>query len=198
MTFREFVLNEMPMQTGEGLALLVEGGSMYILFQNSMPFQRALLSQNPENQHLENAIFGVLTIRDNTLYNSDEVDRVWARKGFGPLMYLIAMQNAGKYGLMSSRVTGEVSNDASTVWRNFYEGAGKKFVKVIPLNAEHPHHEVPWLNAKYILKKPFPIGEFIMRGRAAFARDKHSEGRNLFVELADSMLRRKVDDVYGY
>jgi len=187
LSFGEYLFFEM--RTGEGLALVGEdNNTFFVLFENNLEFQQALI--NYDYDKISEHIFGVIELRDNQMYQTMEVDAVWARKGYGPLMYLIALKSVGSYGLTASRV--QVSAGAKEIWRNFYEGVGKKFINAIPLGAKH--HEEGYLNYKYVLKVPYDIGPMLMRGKVAL-RDKHGEKRNALMEAAAMVLRQKLGDL---
>lgn len=67
---------------------------------------------------------------NNITYN--HVARVWAEKGFGPLLYYTAM---AKYGWLSpSRTRGSISEQAKKVWKKFSQMSNMKSMDV---KAEH-------------------------------------------------------------
>jgi hypothetical protein len=193
LSFTNYLLLEMPMQTGANLALVQES-NLYVLFESNHNLQVALRKRVLEA--IDQSIYGILRIRDNTLYNADEVDAIWAHKGYGPLMYLIGMQNAGKRGLMSSRVSNQVTSQAKEVWRQFYQGAGKDLVLPVPLQAKH-HHEEEWLSYKYVLRKPYDITKLLNKGKIALKNDPYNEKLNLIIEAADALLSRHMSDIYN-
>lgn len=193
LSFCEYLFLEMPMQTGTNLALLQQGHALSVLFQNNAKLQSLLKKQEMEG--LEANFFGVLQVRDNTIFDADEVDAVWAKPGYGPLMYLIGLQTAGKHGLMASRVKSQVTPAAKEIWRQFYQEAGQGFVQPIPLNSEH--HEEPWLKCKYILKKPYNISGFLQKGKMALKNDPFGQKMDLLMEAADGLLRQQMNNIYN-
>lgn len=69
----------------------------------------------------ENKIYGVITTSDiNSSFKLQEVGRVAAEKGYGPMMYEIAMAYINPGYLMPSR-DGDIRSGAWNVWKNFYE-----------------------------------------------------------------------------
>lgn len=193
MTFKSY-LCEMAMQTGEGLALLNENNAFLVLFKPDYRLKIALKKQDTDLiEQFEDHIVGAISIRDNTLYKSAEVDRVYAQQGYGPLLYILAMCANGH--LMSSRVYGQVSDDAKGVWQNFDKGVGKNLVNRQSLKVKH--HDEDYLNKKYKLKQSYPMYEKLLKkGNAFFMFDTYGEMRNSLMELAEVVLHRKVNTLY--
>jgi hypothetical protein len=183
---------EMPMQWGDNLGLFLENKT-FALFQPNPAWNRIL--QDTEYDAAESLIQGVMDLRDNALYNGWEVSTVWAKKGYGPYLYLIGMTIAGPMGLMPSRIASQVSPAAKHVWWEFFQGQGKDLVTPIPLEATH--HAEPFLNYKYVIKKPINIKKLIYAGQRIFANDRYGDKRVNFHEIIDSLLRSKMDDIYG-
>ena len=55
------------------------------------------------------------------------MDAVWARKGFGPMAYMVAMQMQGIMAPYWNR--NHVTKQAEDVWKEFFDGKGSKLVK---------------------------------------------------------------------
>ena len=69
----------------------------------------------------ENKIYGVITTSDiNGSNKLQEVGRVAAEKGYGPLMYEMAMSYINPGYLMPSR-DGDIRGEAWSVWEKFYQ-----------------------------------------------------------------------------
>jgi hypothetical protein len=69
----------------------------------------------------EDKLYGVITIEDlNKDGNIRSVGRVAAEKGYGPMMYEIAMAYINPSFLMPSR-DGDIRNAAWEVWKKFYQ-----------------------------------------------------------------------------
>jgi hypothetical protein len=187
VSFQEFLFLEMPMRTGENLALASQDNLLFILFENNLALQRDLANYEITEATLH--IYGVLRLRENQKYQAMEVDSIWARQGYGPLLYLIGMKSAGSMGLMASRVNTQVTAAAKNVWGNFHSGSGKKFVQAIPLDVKH--HEEDYLNHKYILKVPFNISGMINRARVI-----RGERREMLFEAGESLLSNKMGEIY--
>lgn len=193
MLFDLYLYLEMPMQTGDNLALakldptLGSGpGELFVLFDSNSMMRQALKSG--DSDEAKNHIYGIMKVRDNTLYDAHEVDSVWARPGYGPLMYLIAMKGSGPRGLMSSRVSDQVTPAAKNVWQNFHSGSGRKFVTHQPLAAQH--HEEDYLNRKYVLKAPLNINGMLSRGKV------NGVSKNTLDEAAEILLSDKMGEIY--
>ena len=75
------------------------------------------------------------------------VEEIWAEQGYGPTLYRIAIEQSGESGLSPSIIRGQVSDEASKVWENFYDGKGKEFVRHEPI--ENKIHNKPWLDSIY-------------------------------------------------
>lgn len=193
MRFKEFI-TEMAMQTGEGLALVQYGNGLLVVFKPNPEFKKATFNMDFEKMQETNAILGIIQLRDNTLYKSMEVNAVWAVKGYGPLMYMLAMSSAQDYGLMPSRMNGQISPEAQNVWKNFYDGQGKKFVNYRKTKANH--HQEDFLNKRYKIKNPHPNYEqMIQKGKIFFNNNQNAYEH--FIEFADYILKSKMNKIYG-
>lgn len=197
-SFSQYLFTEMPMETGNDVGLIVsepESPTFFALIKNSYRLQSAIRQTNYEE--LESHVYGAISTRDNTKYGCIEVDKVWARPGYGPLLYYIIMSEAGQRGVMANRVSGQVSDEAKSVWRNFYSGVGRGLVKAVPLDAEgYNHHSEDYLMKKYVILKPLNLKEFLRKGKSIIGRDPHGEKMNLLIEVADGMLDQQMDKIY--
>lgn len=195
--FSDFLL-EMPMEQGQDLGLLVyepNNPSIFILMKNSPGLKNAI--NNYDYETIENAIYGVMNIRSNSKYNALEVNKVWARSGYGPLLYYIAMSYSGKAGLMSSRVEKQVSPEAKSIWSNFHSGVGKDKVNPVPLDSDFRHHPEDYLMNKYVLKSKMNLRNYLLRGKQIVGRDPYGEKFDTIMEVAEGMLDSRMNDIYG-
>src|SRR5580693_1784969 len=101
----------MSMQTGQrmNLALFNENNNFFVLFEPTVRFKLTLKTLNWEKAIQEQTFYAVAQVRDNTLYHAAEIDAVWARKGYGPLIYLLIMTAVGNYGLTANRINGQIT-----------------------------------------------------------------------------------------
>lgn len=189
---KNWLLDEMAMQWGNSLALFLQG-NFIALYQIGSDLRKAITESDYDK--FAGFMYGVMTLRDNTLYKTKEVESVWARPGYGPFLYLIAMTVAGKDGLAANRVRGQVTPAANDVWRNFFEGAGKNYVTPIPLN--NAHHPEEWLNHKYVINTPIQIQTMVRKSDVIFRRDVHGELKAGFYDMADSLLSNQMRSIYG-
>lgn len=81
------------------------------------------------------------------------LDKVYAKTGFGPLIYLIAMDEAGVSGLVPD-LEGHKNESSEKVWKEFYLGEGSDWVTVEEFN--HPIHEEDYLNSKLTIDFVLP------------------------------------------
>lgn len=100
---------------------------------------------------------------------SDFNPKVWetkgsaAEKGYGPVMYDIAMSLISPAYLMADRSV--VSDQARKVWKYMYDHRMAEydvidlppFYRWSNLNPESPNHELPWLDFAYRLRKKLPV-----------------------------------------
>lgn len=195
MNFKKYLLMEMPMQSSNGLAL-VDNNDMLVIFKPDINFKRSLRKLNWDEAVATNTILGVMGIRDNTVYNSLEVGEIWAKHGYGPLLYHIALNKAKDYGLMPTRVTHHLSPEAKSVWKNFYSGIAKDTVTPVKTDAEN--HEEDYLNNKYVINKNLPyVRSMIQRGKIFFFGDnKYNEQFDMFLELSVFLLKEELNKIY--
>ncbi len=188
----------MPMQMGEEVGLILEDPSnptLFILIKQIAELQQAL--KESDYDVIERCVVGVMSTRENTLYDALEVDRVWSIPGYGPLLYYIAMTEAGSKGLMSTRVKNQVSGAAKNVWSNFLYGASKDKVRAIPLNSETQHHSEDYLMKKYVLLQPLNLQPYLKRANKIIGRDPHREKTIIIEEVAEGLLGREINKIYG-
>lgn len=128
-----------------------------LLIENSINEARAEYSHLPPTTILvDNG--GALTLYDTTYYKSDEpiegvlgfialsfyntiaeVEIVGAKKGFGPMMYELAMQHSTPTPLVSSR-EGDTKEGALRVWEYFLKGNNPD-VNVVTLTPENEEYQ---------------------------------------------------------
>ena len=122
------------------------------------------------------------------------VEEIFANKGFGPALYKLALEQAREYGLSPSLIKGQVSDQASSVWKQFYDGLGKDDVEHKPL--EDKVHGKEHLDSLYFLKPGREIDskQAVKNHNKIFneRKDPYEEKITHLMEAADSILRDKV------
>lgn len=140
---------------------------------------------------IEKAIYGAMLVRYNESYEVHEVSSVRSEKGYGPLVYLLAMQEFG--GLTPIR-TREITPAAKKVWKEFYDGAGKNLVETKDIGLEH--YDEDYLNLVYYIQKLINIHAATKRHDKAIGKDPYQEKSNLLLETADSYVANEMRRIY--
>jgi hypothetical protein len=197
--FKDWLVLEMPMETGRpGLGLVTYAQptpTLFVLVQNSPSLRQSF--RDSDYDAAKESIVGVLTMRDNEIYQTWEVDRVWAQHGFGPLLYYVAMTYAGGVGLMPNRISGYVSPEAKNVWSQFLNGAGSDKVVATPIVPNNSaHHPEPHLMHKYVLKKKMNLSTLLRAGQRIIGHDPYGERLNFIIETAEAVLQGHIEDLY--
>jgi len=184
------------METGRNLCLITyeePRPTLFVIFRNNPEFQRALKNFQPKDDH----IYGVMNLRDNVSLDAWEVDSVWAKSGYGPILYQMAMSKAGSAGLMACRNTSQLSAEAKRVWQQFFDGAGSSFADAVLADGNSRHRE-GYLAYKYIAKKPLNLSPFLSRGKLAIGRDPYGEKLTSFLEDATQLLTHQMRGIYDF
>lgn len=175
----------------DGLALLNVENLFYCIYEPTEGLKRALLSGQSELG--ASNIKGAINVRPNSEYGSFEVYSVYADKGYGPLMYKIAMSYAGNSGLMPTR-SKNITPEAKRIWKEFYNGVGASDVKRQKIDEAYPEE---FLNYKYVINKPVNLSTATALNNRFLMNDKHGELRDGLLELADSLLLNKMRSIYN-
>lgn len=210
MNFSKFILSEMAMKQGDDMGLFVEPGFI-AMFKTGLGshWRKAIMQQNIDfavDGTGKSLLYGVMTIRDNVLFKTWEVDSVWAEKGYGPYLYLLAMSVVHPDGLAPTRITSMISPAAKKVWSEFSQGAGSHLVKPVYLKStdkeldkiylttpgKGPHKDA-YLNYKYIIKNPINYKPMVAKGNMIF---RNTDARDIFMEMATGVLKDKLSDIY--
>jgi len=162
----------------------------YIILYKYIPILskiRNAVYKDPDKYDISSDIVGTmrLGLRDKHF----TVEEVWAEKGYGPIIYRLAIEQSDHYGITPSIIRGEVSDAASNVWKNFYDGVGSDFVTHRPL--EKQVHDQEHLNQIY-----FSSGNRVNKEKAiknhnkifSKSRDPYEELFTHLLETADSKL----------
>ena len=134
----------------------------------------------------ENSIRGIMEIKVDIINRQriHSADKAIATEGYGPLLYLLAIDHTGINGLTSD-LTGKTSPAASQVWKEFYEGKGSSSVNCIPFN--HPTRDEPWFNVLL-------TGKFTIQGLDAALSRQSMVDHDLdkFVGVFKEFLLKKI------
>lgn len=138
----------------------------------------------------EGLIVGFIRVRP-----SDFNAKVWevkgsaAEKGYGPVMYDIAMSLISPAYLMADRSV--VSDQARKVWKHMYDHRMAEYdvVDLPPfyrwsnLNPDSPNHELPWLDFAYRLRKKLAVYSSL-----------YTKDSKFFAGIADQYTKRQTMD----
>jgi len=157
---------------------------------------RKAVREDPEKYDIGKYIVGV--VRVGHVYKHETIQEIWAKKGYGPLLYRLAIEQAEDVGLSPSRLKREVSPAASNVWKQFYDGKGAEYVRHEPL--EKKVHDIKWLDSVYYSKddKKIKKEKAISKHNKIFnpSRDPYEEMFTHFLETADSKLGQEMGKIY--
>lgn len=124
------------------------------------------------------------------------VNSIYAQKGYGPILYRLAIQASGSRGLAPNQM-GQVSQDAKNIWNNFVNGKGREYVNVESLPKNNANIE-DFLNVKLTIKEPV---------NTEIVQKKHEEIMNytdgsefwddMFKEAATTALTSNMSKIYN-
>jgi len=184
-------------------ALYMDEG-MVILYDRHMAMPG--LRRNDE-QKVRPALLGVMDLGWSSQNKAYTVDQSWAKKGYGPIMYRLAMQYAQSdqphVGLMPTPIRNQVSPEAENVWKNFYDGLGSTSVthkKSEQSRGKSPNHDKEHLDRVYFSKEPIiGLEQALANSEKMFAKqvDPYGERRMTLVEAAAFHIRGEMDKIYN-
>jgi len=152
---------------------------------------KSAIDRNDLSSFIKNfKILGVMFFADLSPTKIYEIIKVASENGYGPLLYLLAMQLSEK-GLMPDPKT--VSDQAKNIWKNFYDGKGKHLVT--PIATVKNIHQEPYLKFAYKNVKQYNIMPLIA------LTDKIAKGRNNYTlakilhHYIDSYLLSDSDEI---
>jgi len=150
---------------------------------------------------MENHILGVIRIRDNM--NSDvesmSIDSVYAVKGYGYLMYLIAMHFANDYHgitLSSTHEKSYLTKAAAGVWKEFFDGKGSDYATYSDIGLDV--HDDDYLNYGYSIDVNIDrnIKKSIDNHIDLISPDPYGDKSTMIHETADSVLSSEMSAIY--
>lgn len=178
-------INE-AMKDLDNYALFVSYG---ISFLYKVDDELAEALESYDMSDMESKILFVFGIKED-MY----MDAVWARKGFGPMAYMVAMQMQGEMAPNWNR--NQITKQAEKVWKEFYDGKGSKLVKKTLL---HPGMETGNLwNYSYSLKKKLNYRKNEQIHSKFIGPDKYGERQGMMVEMAEGILRQSMRGIYNF
>jgi len=146
-----------------------------------------------DGDKIEPFIKGVVRLGWEGAQKAFKVEEIWAEKGYGPTLYRIAIQHAGRNGLMPSTIKGQVSAAAENVWKEFYDGKGSDFVNTE--KSADDNHEVEHLDSIYYSNGPRINTSKAEQNHSKIfnkAKDPYEEKLTTLLETADSVLGAAV------
>jgi GNAT superfamily N-acetyltransferase len=179
------------------LALYLDDGFIILYDYNGVLANiRKSVYEDPDEYDIQKYIVGVVRLGFREGHMT--IEEIWAKKGYGPALYRLAIEQSGRAGITPSRLRGEVSTAASNVWKQFYDGKGAQHVRHEPL--ENKVHDTEWLDSAY-----YSEGEKIKKEKALSrhnkifnsSRDPYEELFTHFLESADSKLGLEMSEI-GY
>ena len=190
-SFRKF-LDEAPKELTKDTGLYFEDALIVVYnYWQLMPSMRRALQDENHAVKVEQAILGAirLGVRSGTML----VEEVWAQRGYGPLLYRLALERSGHHGLAPSRIKGEVSDAASKVWKEFYDGKGSGYAEHKP--ASDKIHGVEWLDSIYYSSgSPVDKDRSLALNNKIFnkIKDPYEERHDKFLEIVNTKLRTEM------
>lgn len=168
----------------EKFALFTSYGLSY-LYKADDELQEALESYDMEG--CESKIMFVFGIKED-MY----MDAVWARKGFGPIAYKVAMQMQGT--LAPNWMESQVTKQAQTVWKEFFDGKGSKDVKLELIGPSEDNYRHYW----YSLKRKLNYSKNEKIDANFIGSDQYGEKRGMMDEMAEGILRQSMRGIYNF
>jgi len=150
---------------------------------------------NQDWEEMEDYILGGMATRYNEENDAMEIVSIAAKKGYGPLLYLIGMSAAGNKGLIPSRHKNEVTPEAKNVWKEFFQGQGKPYIAQT-IDLKDQIHPEPYLNKKYITSQPIDTYKMYQNHQNVISNDPYGEREHSILELGDAFLTKEINKIY--
>jgi hypothetical protein len=167
-------------------ALFTSYGISY-LYNADTELSEALESYNVEG--MESKIMFVFGIKEDK-----HMDAIWARKGFGPLAYMVAMEMQGEMAPYWN--ANQVTKAAENVWKEFFNGKGSKLVKATIMAPGMD--ESNYRNYNYSLRKKLNLSKNKKINKDFIGKDKFGEKHGMMIEIAESVLRQSMRGIYNF
>lgn len=145
---------------------------------NIIPSREIIKQIHPE------AILGYIKMGFSSECNSYEILESAAIKGYGPLVYDIAMAYSAKKGIMSDREA--LSGTAHNIWNHYYT-ARRKELKIIKLPEDCVEENMPpYLKVKYVALNPIQYGQYETAHKNFLSSEEIPDVDKLILSLAGS------------
>tara|TARA_Y100001937_G_C7131160_1_gene337452 strand:+ start:619 stop:1209 length:591 start_codon:yes stop_codon:yes gene_type:complete len=187
---REGLLDEAAITSLAGIGFFANESESVLGLYKSEDMKKGL--ENYDADEINEAVIGAVELRYNESLQTYEINSIYADKGYGPLLYLIAMTKSPE-GLIPSR-TSQVSKSAKSVWEQFYSGKGQGSVTFEPIKAGR--HQEDYMNQKYFIKNPIDLNKAESVTKDILKNDKYGEKLSMLEEAIDGRLRQEMRDIY--
>jgi len=185
-------------------AALYMDGTMVILYDK---YQARPWLRRHDEAKVRPALLGVMDLGWSSQNKAYTVDQSWAKKGYGPVMYRLAMQAAHDdqphVGLMPTPIRNQVSPEAENIWKNFYDGLGSASVthkRSEQSRGKSPNHDKEHLDRIYFSKEPIVgLEQAIANNDEIFTKqaDPYGEQKMTLVEAAAFHIRDEMGKIYN-
>lgn len=183
------LISEAMVSNIDPYALMIEDNIIGLYKHDELDFNSDDLYDN-----INDAILAGMEVEESeTQEGVYEISGVWAKDGFGPILYMIAMELYG-----SITPANKITKDDKNVWRNFYDGKGSKFVTFSSLpDPESAYHDEEYLNLSYDLSKRIKLNKSIKNHKEFIKNDKYGEIETSLLEAIDSKIINAMRNIYG-
>ena len=186
-------ISEAAIEDISKLGLYIDGTYIILYEQEGVGDQVEQTDFDGDGDKIEPFIKGVIRLGWEGVQKVFKIEEIWAEKGYGPTLYRIAIQHAGRNGLMPSPHKGQVSQAAQNVWKEFYDGKGSDFVDV--KKSADDNHEIEHLDSIYYSNGPQINTSKAEQNHSEIfnkATDPFEEKLTTLLETADSILHDAV------
>lgn len=180
------MINE-AIKLGNSLCLLIEQ-DIFMIYDKS-------IKQSLDDYDLdESLIYGVANLSPNTKLKCIEVKAIYAEKGYGPTLLLMAAAYSAKKGLVLDTTVGKVTDEAKAVWKEFIDGKGSSYVTHEDVEGDHKED---YLNTKIFSNTKVKINSYIKNSDNVIGNDPYGERKTMLLESGDYMLLNKMNAIYS-
>ena len=186
-------ISEAAVEDISELGLYIDGTYIILYDQEGVGDQVEQTDFGGDGDKIKPFIKGVIRLGWEGGQKVFKIEEIWAKKGYGPTLYRIAIQHAGRNGLMPSPHRGQVSSAAQNVWKEFYDGKGSDFVDV--KKSTDDNHGVEHLDSIYYSNGPRINTSKAEQNHSEIfnkAEDPFEERLTTLIETADSVLGEAV------
>lgn len=182
-SFRDIAINESA-KIIDNLAIRLDE-RLTIIYEITPEFSEAI--DNYELLNYDNNIKAVFGIKEDNY-----IDAIWARKGYGPVAYKIAIQLAKDGFLSPNWDRSRITKSAMNVWKEFYDGKGSEDV----IKKLEGADETNYLNYTYKLKNKLDLSKNINLHNKFIGKDPYKERIDQLLELGEGLLTKSMRSIY--